>query len=200
MRMSGPPPVPKRGIRILGYMVQELLPWLKANRVIAGAGLTSSQTHNGIVINYKKSPWQLSKKGGLSFERNVGWIYGMTYDALDLGVEHPLVLATATHTATDDATTYILIDLDYAWYDDVIFGWLPSDNSILSLDAAAIRLTTTTPPTSTESPVDPFTSITVVLGSVTAADGEITDVYNAFDTHFWDTVSGRLKYSPPDPP
>jgi hypothetical protein len=95
-------------------MVNELLPWLKANRVAAGDGLTESQTHNGKVIagtiTYEDHPWKLYQKEddnpGLIVNMTPGLVSGV---AAISGNPANIIVTLSPLTVTDDATTLVWV-------------------------------------------------------------------------------------------
>jgi hypothetical protein len=206
MRMSGPPPVPKRGIRILGYMVQELLPWLKANRVIAGAELTSSQTHNGIVINYQKRPFTGTVVSGRTITVARGYVFGIR-DYNDMYMDPVFTFSDPTTFTTDldtfDANEeyevpanevgYVVVELRYkilaqTYGSDV-------DGVIWRLAGQSLGFTTNQYP----GQIDDYPSDTdykvvwVPILFIETDDDDITNFVQLTNTDIFDTFGGFLK-------
>jgi hypothetical protein len=92
-------------------MVNELLPWLKSNRVAAGDGLTESQTHNGKVLEGGAGtpPWKVTSSG-TAVKVNIGTIGGIVPSNIfaeltiaGTGTEYVIVTATMTSNAPTSA-------------------------------------------------------------------------------------------------
>jgi hypothetical protein len=188
--MAGPPPLPNRGQKILSYMVNELLPWLKANRVAAGEGLTEEQTHNGKVLGGAPHPFQIIVVSPTTFYVNEGrlhmpgraLIYSNPYFS-STSLSKSTTAVTSVPDYDENGNVYVYLKVYYQVY-ALTAQWDFYDAEIVATGAIAEN----------EKGSDTITAY-YPIGELSLTDGEIDDApTQRIRSDYTETISGIYLY------
>ena len=119
MRMGLAPPTPQKKWSVFNYMTQQLLPWLKSERVDAGQGIAVSQTHNGKIISSRK-PFTVTRAGGLNVRMEPGVVIGYNsyenYQSEGAGWRPMVISVKAYEFGGDERDTLTMVNgTNYIW-------------------------------------------------------------------------------------